>query len=53
MSPMHRTILKEYDNKFSIGYYSNSVQRKEKNDLIKYRGNFNDRRKIISSNFLY
>ena len=50
---MHRTILKEYDNKFSTGYYSKSVQRKEKNDLIKYRGNFNDRRKIISSNFLY
>jgi len=34
MAPMHRTILKEYDNKFSTGYYSESDQRKEKNAVL-------------------
>ena len=29
-----RTILKEYDNKFSTGYYSESDQRKEKNAVL-------------------
>jgi CTD small phosphatase-like protein 2 len=32
--PMHRTILKEYDNKFSTGYYSESDQRKEKSAVL-------------------
>ena len=30
----HRTILKEYDNKFSTGYYSESDQRKEKSAVL-------------------
>ena len=30
MPTLHRIILKEYDNKFSTGYYSESDQRKEK-----------------------
>ena len=30
----HRTILKEYDNKFSTGYYSESDQRKEKSAIL-------------------
>ena len=34
MPPMHRTILKEYDNKFSTGYYSESDQRKEKSAVL-------------------
>jgi len=34
MAPMHRTILKEYDNKFSTGYYSESDQRKEKSAVL-------------------
>ena len=34
MNPLHRTILKEYDNKFSTGYYSESDQRKEKNAVL-------------------
>ena len=29
MSPIHRAILKEYDNKFWAGYYSESDQKKE------------------------
>ena len=32
--PNHRTILKEYDNKFSTGYYSESDQRKEKSAVL-------------------
>ena len=32
--PNHRTILKEYDNKFSTGYYSESDQRKEKSAIL-------------------
>ena len=31
---LHRTILKEYDNKFSTGYYSESDQRKEKSAVL-------------------
>ena len=34
MPHMHRTILKEYDNKFSTGYYSESDQRKEKSAVL-------------------
>ena len=34
MQPIHRTILKEYDNKFSTGYYSESDQRKEKSAVL-------------------
>jgi CTD small phosphatase-like protein 2 len=34
ISPMHRTILKEYDNKFTTGYYSESDQRKEKSAVL-------------------
>ena len=34
LQTMHRTILKEYDNKFSTGYYSESDQRKEKNAVL-------------------
>ena len=30
----HRTILKEYDNKFSTGYYSESDQKKEKSAVL-------------------
>ena len=30
----HRTILKEYDSKFSTGYYSESDQRKEKSAVL-------------------
>ena len=30
----HRAILKEYDNKFSSGYYSESDQRKEKSAVL-------------------
>ena len=32
--PNHRTILKEYDNKFSTGYYSESDQRREKSAVL-------------------
>ena len=35
ISQNHRTILKEYDNKFSTGYYSESDQRKEKSAVLK------------------
>ena len=31
---IHRTILKEYDNKFSAGYYSESDQRREKSAVL-------------------
>jgi len=31
---LHRTILKEYDNKFSSGYYSESDQRREKSAVL-------------------
>ena len=31
---IHKTILKEYDNKFSSGYYSESDQRKEKRAVL-------------------
>ena len=34
ISQNHRTILKEYDNKFSTGYYSESDQRKEKSAVL-------------------
>ena len=34
MPTFHRTILKEYDNKFSTGYYSESDQRKEKSAVL-------------------
>ena len=34
MPTLHRTILKEYDNKFSTGYYSESDQRKEKSAVL-------------------
>ena len=34
MQPLHRSILKEYDNKFSTGYYSESDQRKEKSAVL-------------------
>ena len=34
MPTLHRTILKEYDNKFSTGYYSESDQRKEKSAIL-------------------
>ena len=34
MSTMHRTILKEYDNKFSAGYYSESDQKREKSAVL-------------------
>ena len=34
MKSIHRTILKEYDNKFSAGYYSESDQRKEKSAVL-------------------
>ena len=34
LNSMHRTILKEYDNKFSTGYYSESDQRKEKSAVL-------------------
>ena len=32
--PNHRMILKEYDNKFSTGYYSESDQKKEKSAIL-------------------
>ena len=31
---LHQTFLKEYDNKFSTGYYSESDQRKEKSAVL-------------------
>ena len=34
MPTLHRTILKEYDNKFSTGYYSESDQRKENSAVL-------------------
>ena len=34
MQPMHRAFLKEFDNKFSTGYYSESDQRKEKSAVL-------------------
>ena len=32
--PNHRILLKEYDNKFSTGYYSESDQRKERSAVL-------------------
>ena len=34
MPSLHKTFLKEYDNKFSSGYYSESDQRKEKSAVL-------------------